>query len=50
MNATSTEAHDPEPQALDSKSLLDSIKDAMDVFQKFSRPYAIIDTVKLIIF
>ena len=35
------------PQAHDSKSIWDSIKDGLDAFYRFSRPHTIIGTVKL---
>jgi len=46
VKATSEKSFGSESQAFDPKSVLDSVKNSLDAFYRFSRPHTVIGTVK----
>lgn len=50
VKATSEKSFESEPQAFDPKSILDSVKNSLDAFYRFSRPHTVIGTVKFKLF
>ncbi|KAL5182954.1 Homogentisate phytyltransferase 1, chloroplastic [Glycine soja] len=49
VKATSEKSLESEPQAFDPKSILDSVKNSLDAFYRFSRPHTVIGTALSII-
>nr|AAX56086.1 homogentisate phytylprenyltransferase [Glycine max] len=49
VKATSEKSFESEPQAFDPKSILDSVKNSLDAFYRFSRPHTVIGTALSII-
>lgn len=50
VNAISEQSFENEPQAREAQSNWDSVKDALDAFYTFTRPYAAISAVKFNLF
>lgn len=50
VNATSRQLFEHEPRATDIKSNWDSVKNALNVFYMFMRPYSAIAAVKFMFF
>nr|ALR81009.1 homogentisate phytyltransferase [Clitoria ternatea] len=49
VKAASGQSFESEPQAFDQKSILDSVKNSLDAFYRFSRPHTVIGTALSII-